>query len=411
MKKLRRLVKNAWRALSARVQALPGYEGVARWLGALTPVGWAVIAAMVAGTVAALAFGWLEGFIVAVMGLVALVVAVASVASPSPLSVSLRMKNDRIVAGQVAVGRVRVVNESGRRSGSTLVEVTIGRGSGEFLVPPISGNGTWNESFSVMTKRRGVINVGPARTVRMDGLGLLRRVRSWDDPILVHVHPPTVRFSFDATGMQMDVEGVASEKLTSSDVSFHALRDYEPGDDRRAVHWPSTARFGRLIVRQFEETHRSHHMVLLDTRVDAWDRRSFETAVSVAASLALAGAGEARTVSMHTADEWIPTGSPMAMLDALSEMETSTRSEFAGIVRRCIMERGGISVLSIVVGAGVDDEEAARLANIAPVDVIVSVIRVVPGRARRRRMITRGVIIDCPSLEDLPMLVSRGVNA
>lgn len=411
MKKLRRLVKNAWRALSARVQALPGYEGVARWLGALTPVGWAVIAAMVAGTVAALAFGWLEGFIVAVMGLVALVVAVASVASPSPLSVSLHMKNDRIVAGQVAVGRVRVVNESGRRSGSTLVEVTIGRGSGEFLVPPISGNGTWNESFSVMTKRRGVINVGPARTVRMDGLGLLRRVRSWDDPILVHVHPPTVRFSFDATGMQMDVEGVASEKLTSSDVSFHALRDYEPGDDRRAVHWPSTARFGRLIVRQFEETHRSHHMVLLDTRVDAWDRRSFETAVSVAASLALAGSGEARTVSMHTADEWIPTGSPMAMLDALSEMETSTRSEFAGIVRRCIMERGGISVLSIVVGAGVDDEEAARLANIAPVDVIVSVIRVVPGRARRRRKITRGVIIDCPSLEDLPMLVSRGVNA
>ena len=411
MKKLRRLVRHAWRALSARVQALPGYEGVARWLGALTPVGWAVIAAMLAGTVAALAFGWLEGFIVAVMGLVALVVAVASVASPSPLSVTLRMKNDRIVAGQVAVGRVRVVNESGRRSGSTLVEVTIGRGSGEFLVPPISGNGTWNESFSVMTKRRGVINVGPARTVRMDGLGLLRRVRSWDDPILVHVHPPTVRFSFDATGMQMDVEGVASEKLTSSDVSFHALRDYEPGDDRRAVHWPSTARFGRLIVRQFEETHRSHHMVLLDTRVDAWDRRSFETAVSVAASLALAGSGEARTVSMHTADEWIPTGSPMAMLDALSEMETSTRSEFAGIVRRCIMERGGISVLSIVVGAGVDDGEAARLANIAPVDVIVSVIRVVPGRARRRRKITRGVIIDCPSLEDLPMLVSRGVNA
>ena len=411
MKKLRRLVRHAWRALSARVQALPGYEGVARWLGALTPVGWAVIAATLAGAVAALAFGWLEGFIVAVMGLVALVVAVASVASPSPLSVTLRMKNDRIVAGQVAVGRVRVVNESGRRSGSTLVEVTIGRGSGEFVVPPISGNGTWNESFSVMTKRRGVINVGPARTVRMDGLGLLRRVRSWDDPILVHVHPPMVRFSFDATGMQMDVEGVASEKLTSSDVSFHALRDYEPGDDRRAVHWPSTARFGRLIVRQFEETHRSHHMVLLDTRVDAWDRRSFETAVSVAASLALAGSGEARTVSMHTADEWIPTGSPMAMLDALSEMETSTRSEFAGIVRRCIMERGGISVLSIVVGAGVDDEEAARLANIAPVDVIVSVIRVVPGRARRRRKITRGVIIDCPSLEDLPMLVSRGVNA
>lgn len=398
------------RAVSSRLRAMPGYEVAARWLGVLTPVGWSVSVALVAGVVASAVFGWIEGFIVAVMGLVGLAVAIASVASPSPLSVSLRMASDRIVAGQVAVGRVRVLNESARRSGATLVEVTIGRGSGEFMVPPIAGNGTWNEAFSVMTKRRGVITVGPARTVRMDGLGLLRRVREWDEPILVHVHPPTVRFSFDATGTQMDVEGVASEKLTSSDVSFHALRDYEPGDDRRSVHWPSTARYGRLIVRQFEETHRSHHMVVLDTRIDSWDRRSFETAVSVAASLAIAGSGEARTVSMHTADEWIPTSRPVAMLDALSEMETSTRSDFAGVVRRCVMERGGISVLSIVVGESVDDEEAARLANIAPIDVSVSVIRVVPGRARRRRKIMRGVIIDCPSLEDLPMLVSRGVS-
>ena len=398
------------RAVSSRLRTMPGYEVAARWLGVLTPVGWSVSAALVAGVVASAVFGWIEGFIVAVMGLVGLAVAIASVASPSPLSVSLRMASDRIVAGQVAVGRVRVLNESARRSGATLVEVAIGRGSGEFMVPPIAGNGTWNEAFSVMTKRRGVITVGPARTVRMDGLGLLRRVREWDEPILVHVHPPTVRFSFDATGMQMDVEGVASEKLTSSDVSFHALRDYEPGDDRRSVHWPSTARYGRLIVRQFEETHRSHHMVVLDTRIDSWDRRSFETAVSVAASLAIAGSGEARTVSMHTADEWIPTSRPVAMLDALSEMETSTRSDFAGVVRRCVMERGGISVLSIVVGESVDDEEAARLANIAPIDVSVSVIRVVPGRARRRRKIMRGVIIDCPSLEDLPMLVSRGVS-
>lgn len=399
------------RAVSSRLRTMPGYEVAARWLGVLTPVGWSVSAALVAGVVASAVFGWIEGFIVAVMGLVGLAVAIASVASPSPLSVSLRMASDRIVAGQVAVGRVRVLNESARRSGATLVEVAIGRGSGEFMVPPIAGNGTWNEAFSVMTKRRGVIMVGPARTVRMDGLGLLRRVREWDEPILVHVHPPTVRFSFDATGMQMDVEGVASEKLTSSDVSFHALRDYEPGDDRRSVHWQSTARYGRLIVRQFEETHRSHHMVVLDTRIDSWDRRSFETAVSVAASLAIAGSGEARTVSMHTADEWIPTSRPVAMLDALSEMETSTRSDFAGVVRHCVMERGGISVLSIVVGESVDDEEAARLANIAPIDVSVSVIRVVPGRARRRRKITRGVIIDCPSLEDLPMLVSRGVSA
>ena len=408
MKKLRRLVKNAWRALSARVQALPGYEGVARWLGALTPVGWAVIVAMLAGTVAALAFGWLEGFIVAVMGLVALVVAVASVASPSPLSVTLRMKNDRIVAGQVAVGRVRVVNESGRRSGSTLVEVTIGRGSGEFLVPPISGNGTWNESFSVMTKRRGVINVGPARTVRMDGLGLLRRVRSWDDPILVHVHPPTVRFSFDATGMQMDVEGVASEKLTSSDVSFHALRDYEPGDDRRAVHWQSTARLGKLIVRQYEETHRSHHVIVLDTSRDAWDHDSFETAVSVAGSLGLANLRESRPVSLTTTESWLPSGHAMRMLDALSEVSSRSFGDLPLRVREAVAQRPGVSALTLIVGPQVSDSEAAHLARLAPIDVPVSIIRIGAEDKRARRDLGRGILLDCSTLDDLPRIIVAG---
>ena len=408
MKKLRRLVRHAWRALSARVQALPGYEGVARWLGALTPVGWAVIVAMLAGTVAALAFGWLEGFIVAVMGLVALVVAVASVASPSPLSVTLRMKNDRIVAGQVAVGRVRVVNESGRRSGSTLVEVTIGRGSGEFLVPPISGNGTWNESFSVMTKRRGVINVGPARSVRSDALGLLRRVRVWDEPVILHVHPRTVRVPFDATGFQLDVEGVSTGRLSSSDVSFHALRDYEPGDDRRAVHWQSTARLGKLIVRQYEETHRSHHVIVLDTSRDVWDHDSFETAVSVAASLALASLRESRPVSVTTTEAWLPSGSAMRLLDTLSEIKAGSGGDLALRVREAVAERPGVSALTLVVGPKVSDVDAAHLARLAPIDVPVSIIRIGGAEGRTRRDLGRGVLLDCSRLEDLPRIIVAG---
>ena len=101
VKKLRRIIKAAWRNARARLEAVPAVVWLARWLSALTPVGWAVSIALVAGAVAAVSFGWIEGFVVAVMGLVALVVAIASVASPSPLSVSLRMKNDRILAGRV----------------------------------------------------------------------------------------------------------------------------------------------------------------------------------------------------------------------------------------------------------------------------------------------------------------------
>ena len=36
-----------------------------------------------------------------------------------------------------------------------------------------------------------------------------------------------------------------------------------PGDERRYIHWKSTAKTGRYMVRQFEETRRSHLVVAL----------------------------------------------------------------------------------------------------------------------------------------------------
>ena len=117
------------------------------------------------------------------------------------------------------------------------------------------------------------MTVGPARALRADPLGLIRRIGTWLEPVTLYVHPKTIRVPFDATGIHADVEGVTTAKLSSSDVSFHALRDYVPGDDRRNVHWPMTAHIGRLVVRQFEETRRSHHLVVLDTRLGQWNDR------------------------------------------------------------------------------------------------------------------------------------------
>ena len=262
--------------------------------GAVTPIGWAVIVLIVAGVAVAAAFQWVEALACALAGAVALVLAATRVAWKPPHLVSIRVPNERIVAGQTAVGEITVRNERNRPVRSGIIELPIGSGTGEFVVPPLGARRSWDELFLISSRHRGLINVGPARSVRSDALGLLRRVRVWDEPVILHVHPKTVRVPFDATGFQLDVEGVSTGRLSSSDVSFHALRDYEPGDDRRAVHWQSTARLGKLIVRQYEETHRSHHVIVLDTSRDVWDHDSFETAVSVAASLGLASLRESR---------------------------------------------------------------------------------------------------------------------
>ena len=377
-------------------------------VGAVTPTGWAVITLVMVGLVLAVAFQWVEALACALAGVVALVLAAMRVAWRPPHVVSIRVPNERIVAGQTAVGEISVRNERARSARSGIIELPIGTGTGEFVVPPLGAHETWDEMFLISSRHRGLINVGPARAVRSDALGLLRRVRMWDEPVLLHVHPRTVRVPFDATGFQLDVEGVATGKLSSSDVSFHALRDYEPGDDRRAVHWQSTARLGKLIVRQYEETHRSHHVIVLDTSHDAWDHDTFETAVSVAGSLGLANLRESRPVSLSTTEGWLPSGVAMRMLDALSEVKARSFGDLSRRVREAVAQRPGVSALTLIVGPNVTDIEAAHLARLAPIDVPVSIIRIGAEGVRARRDLGRGVLLDCSTLDDLPRIIVAG---
>jgi len=377
-------------------------------VGAVTTTGWAVITLVIVGLALAVAFQWVEALACALAGVVALVLAAMRVAWRPPHVVSIRVPNERIVAGQTAVGEISVRNERARSVRSGIIELPIGTGTGEFVVPPLGAHETWDEMFLISSRHRGLINVGPARAVRSDALGLLRRVRMWDEPVLLHVHPRTVRVPFDATGFQLDVEGVSTGKLSSSDVSFHALRDYEPGDDRRAVHWQSTARLGKLIVRQYEETHRSHHVIVLDTSRDAWDHDTFETAVSVAGSLGLANLRESRPVSLTTTEGWLPSGVAMRMLDALSEVKARSFGDLSRRVREAVAQRPGVSALTLIVGPNVTDIEAAHLARLAPIDVPVSIIRIGAEGVRARRDLGRGVLLDCSTLDDLPRIIVAG---
>jgi len=390
-----------------RVQAVRSHP-LKTLVGAVTTTGWAVITLVIVGLALAVAFQWVEALACALAGVVALVLAAMRVAWRPPHVVSIRVPNERIVAGQTAVGEISVRNERARSVRSGIIELPIGTGTGEFVVPPLGAHETWDEMFLISSRHRGLINVGPARAVRSDALGLLRRVRMWDEPVLLHVHPRTVRVPFDATGFQLDVEGVATGKLSSSDVSFHALRDYEPGDDRRAVHWQSTARLGKLIVRQYEETHRSHHVIVLDTSRDAWDHDAFETAVSVAGSLGLANLRESRPVSLTTTEGWLPSGVAMRMLDALSEVKARSFGDLSRRVREAVAQRPGVSALTLIVGPNVTDIEAAHLARLAPIDVPVSIIRIGAEGVRARRDLGRGVLLDCSTLDDLPRIIVAG---
>ncbi|HEY8143858.1 MAG TPA: DUF58 domain-containing protein, partial [Kofleriaceae bacterium] len=73
---------------------------------------------------------------------------------------------------------------------------------------------------------------------------------------------------------------------------FFGLRDYRDGDDSRAIHWRSSARGGRLMVRELEEEAQRRVTIEVDNALtdpsDEAQLDALEDAVSHAASLALA---------------------------------------------------------------------------------------------------------------------------
>lgn len=71
---------------------------------------------------------------------------------------------------------------------------------------------------------------------------------------------------------------------------FVGVREYRPGDSRRHIHWRSTARAGRLVVKEFAEETQPGLTIALDLRassvIGADEHTSLELGIKIAATLA-----------------------------------------------------------------------------------------------------------------------------
>jgi len=250
-------------AVPPPADAVPPRNALARLVAVVTPLGRVVaLAAVIAGAVG-YALGWRELVAVAWTGVALGVIALLHLVGSSGVEVSLRLPRDRVVAGERAPATVAVRNPLRRRAVGLTVEVPVGSGLAEVHVPSLAHGHSHEDVFVVPTTRRGVIALGPARIVRGDPIGLVRRESAEAAATRLLVHPRTLAMPSTSTGFVRDLEGRATRDLTDSDVSFQSLREYVPGDPVRHIHWRSTAKTGVHMVRRFEETRRSHIMVAL----------------------------------------------------------------------------------------------------------------------------------------------------
>ena len=229
----------------------------------------------------------------------------------------------------------------------------MGAATAVFHLPRMKPGQVHEDLFTIPTARRAVIVVGPVRSVRADPLHLLRRQVLWTEPEDLFVHPKTTALAGSAAGFIRDLEGMPTTDLSSADVSFHALRDYVPGDDRRHIHWKTTARTNKLMVRQFEETRRAHLAISLSINTDEYaSDDEFELAISAAASIGRQAIREQRDLDVLTQRGPLRCETGRNMLDDMTRIVGAPQRKTAVDLARSLADTvPNASVVFLVVGS------------------------------------------------------------
>lgn len=391
--------------------------------GAVTTRGRVAVAVAVAATLLGWLTGWREWTALAAGVAVVLLVAVAMALGRSPVAIDLELARSRFVVGDPAVARVGVRNVSNRRMLPLRLELDVDGLPAQVRVPSLPGGATFPVAIPLPTHRRAVIELGPARAVRGDVFGLIRRVIQWPVREQVYVHPRTARLPDPLPGLTRDLEGEESTIRTASDLSFHTLREYVPGDDRRFIHWKSTARSGTLQVREFLQTHRSLVAVVLagspaDYRADppgfteVGTCAEFEIAVSCAASIVAELVRRRRDVVVDAAGASVRAATAEGVLDRFSPvMLTPGTADLLGMARRTARRYPRTSLLVLVFGSTVDARRLRAAARLCPPGATVLAVRTrVPDSPHPAVLggLAGGAVATVEDVAQLP-LVLRGV--
>lgn len=157
----------------------------------------------------------------------------------------------------------------------------------------IGGRKQRDFTYTVTCHKRGCYTVGPLRLRSAYPLGIAWSERE-SDPHLpdLLVYPAIFRissFPLLATGSLIS-SGMESLARAGGSDDFFGTREYRQGDSLRHIHWPSTARHDRLIVKEFEIRASTEATLLLDLHheADAGEEREsiLEYGVRIAASIA-----------------------------------------------------------------------------------------------------------------------------
>lgn len=355
-------------------------------LSGLTTRGRCLLAAGVAAALCGVALGERDLLRVAIF-LIALPLVAAAVVARTRfrLSCTRDLTPSRVPAGQPATARLQLENVSFLPTGLLLLEdevpYTLG-GRPRFTVDRIGPGQHRTVHYPIRSDARGRYRIGPLRLRLADPFGLVELTRSFTAVDTLTVVPavqplPAVRLggAWESGG-----ESVSRSVAIRGDDDA-ATREYNTGDDLRKVHWRSTARVGKLMVRREERPWQARATVLLDTRGDAHRGEgpgsSFEWAVSATASIGSHAGRRGYSLRMLTDSGQVAGGADLSdegvLLDQLAEVQPS-RTRGLDAVAGMLRGIEGLGTLFVVAGILAPDEAAKLASTRSPSEVSVAVL-------------------------------------
>ncbi len=135
--------------------------------------------------------------------------------------------------------------------------------------------------------RRGRFTIGPVMMASSDPLGFFKLKRSFDQRQEIIVHPQIQ----DIARFQVPFVELRGEKNLRDNSQLMALqassvREYAQGDSLNRIHWPSTARMGKLMVKEFDIGRYSRLWLIVDMERRVHSGHGAETTDELAASVA-----------------------------------------------------------------------------------------------------------------------------
>jgi uncharacterized protein (DUF58 family) len=321
----------------------------------LTPLGRGLLVVGFGAAVLASWFNWQEFLQLAVLAFGLVVLGILWQLLPGAPVATITLRQPRLTeGGQAPVARLGV------QAGAApmlfpKVAVPVGLHSVQLRLPFLGPYARHAEDVPLPDVPRGVHRVGPVTFDKTDPVGLVTRRLTGGPALELLVGPRVTELSVFAGGLTNDLDGATSQQLSMSDLAFHALREYVPGDDLRHVHWRSSAKAGELLVRQFHETRRGHVTVLLDASRASYPRlRDFELAVSVATSVALRAVRDDFDTYLRCGPDLARSRHDVAMMDAACRFALAEGDDYLAHASAAAELVGGTGLVVQVTGASRD---------------------------------------------------------